>query len=315
MKTALIIHGAYGNPDENWFPWLKKELESLDYNVLVPNFPTPENQSLNAWMEVVEPYLSKLDKESVLVGHSIGAVFLLSILEKLEHPAATALFVSGFLHDLGDKNFDTINNSFYNKELDWEKIRNTARYIAVLHGDNDPYVPKSEAHNLAEKLDVQAAIIPEGGHLNADAGYVAFPELLEKAVEFDNRKALIIPINSDKQIFIQDRRGHKKPDWGYFGGEIEEGETPVEAVIRESKEELDVEIKPDELTSLGTSTTAWNGRKIIRYIHLYKTEQKTFNVLEGAGGHWMSFDEARGHFEDKDRFDEIVQRVEKVLGK
>ncbi|MFC1802322.1 hypothetical protein ACFLY7_02680 [Patescibacteria group bacterium] len=26
MKTAFIIHGAYGSPNENWITWLEKEL-------------------------------------------------------------------------------------------------------------------------------------------------------------------------------------------------------------------------------------------------------------------------------------------------
>ena len=25
MTKVILIHGAYGNPEENWFPWLKEE--------------------------------------------------------------------------------------------------------------------------------------------------------------------------------------------------------------------------------------------------------------------------------------------------
>jgi predicted alpha/beta hydrolase family esterase len=46
MANIFIIHGSYGNPDENWFPWLKKELEQEGHKVFVPKFPTPEDQSL-----------------------------------------------------------------------------------------------------------------------------------------------------------------------------------------------------------------------------------------------------------------------------
>ncbi|GAG44616.1 unnamed protein product, partial [marine sediment metagenome] len=34
--TTLIIHGTYGHPKENWFPWLKEELEILGEKVYVP---------------------------------------------------------------------------------------------------------------------------------------------------------------------------------------------------------------------------------------------------------------------------------------
>ena len=36
MKNAIVIHGTEGYPEENWFPWLKKELEQKDYIVSVP---------------------------------------------------------------------------------------------------------------------------------------------------------------------------------------------------------------------------------------------------------------------------------------
>ena len=29
MTNAIIIHGAYGSPEENWFPWLKMKLEEI----------------------------------------------------------------------------------------------------------------------------------------------------------------------------------------------------------------------------------------------------------------------------------------------
>jgi len=40
MANIFIIHGAYGNPDENWIPWLKTELEKLGNRVFVPKFPS-----------------------------------------------------------------------------------------------------------------------------------------------------------------------------------------------------------------------------------------------------------------------------------
>lgn len=179
MKTALLIHGAYGNPKENWMPWLKEELEQFDYEVIAPTFPTPENQNLGSWLDVLKPRLAKLDNESVLVGHSIGAVFMLSILEKLKSPIYTAVFVSGFLHDLGNNDFDKINNSFYDKDFDWQLIKGNARSIVVFHGDDDPYVPLKEAKYLAENLGTKIKVIKNGGHLNESAGFTEFPELLK----------------------------------------------------------------------------------------------------------------------------------------
>lgn len=91
-----MFHGAYGNPNENWFPWLKEQLEAESFKVLLPQFPTPENQSLASWMDVFAPYLPELDGASVLIGHSLGVPFLLRVLETLERPVRASFLVSGF---------------------------------------------------------------------------------------------------------------------------------------------------------------------------------------------------------------------------
>ncbi len=106
-------------------------------------------------------------------------------------------------------------------------------------------------------------------------------------------KALIIPLNLKREILIQDRRGFKKPDWWFFWWGIEDGETPLQAVIRETKEELDIDIEPNELVSLWEIGMQWNDDKIPRYFFLYFTDQDTFTVLEWAGAEWMSFEKAR----------------------
>jgi len=57
--------------------------------------------------------------------------------------------------------------------------------------------------------------------------------------------ALIIFYDQDKRILLQDRRKISKlgEEWGYFGGRIEQGETPEQALVRETKEELAYDLK------------------------------------------------------------------------
>src|SRR3989344_7038916 len=77
MVNVFIIHGSYGHPDENWFSWLKKELEKLGCKVFVPRFPTPEGQNLDSWMKVISGYDDLLDNNSIIVGHSMGCALIL----------------------------------------------------------------------------------------------------------------------------------------------------------------------------------------------------------------------------------------------
>jgi len=181
----VILHGTGGSPDGNWFQWLKKELEKLGHEVFVPKFPTPENQSVDSWCEVLRkeaPF--EFGADTILVGHSCGATYMLSILnEDRAKPLAASFFVSGFLHDLGDDDFDIPNHTFTNQDFDWDLIKKNAGQMFVIAGDNDPYVPKSETEELAENLDVEPIYIKNGKHLNAEFGYTEFPELLKMIVE------------------------------------------------------------------------------------------------------------------------------------
>ena len=40
MTNYLLIHGSFGSPFVNWFPYLRKELESQGKIVYTPDFPT-----------------------------------------------------------------------------------------------------------------------------------------------------------------------------------------------------------------------------------------------------------------------------------
>ncbi|MCL2037924.1 alpha/beta hydrolase [Candidatus Saccharibacteria bacterium] len=180
MKV-VILHGTSGSPEGNWFPWLKRELENLGHEVFVPKFPTPENQSVDNWCKALrEQTQFEFDRNTILVGHSCGATYMLSILNQdRAEPLKATIFVSGFLHDLGDEAFDIPNHTFTNQDFDWDLIKKNAGQIFVIAGDNDPYVPKSETEELAKNLSVEPIYIKNGGHLNAEFGYIEFPALLE----------------------------------------------------------------------------------------------------------------------------------------
>jgi len=179
----FIIHGSYGNPQENWFPWLKQELEKLGHAVFVPEFPTPKDQNLENWMGEFQEgmHYHLLDEESVFVGHSLGPAFILSVLEELEipKPIRACFFVAGFIGKLNNPEFDEINKTFAEKEFNWERIKKNCERFVMYHSNNDPYVPIEKAKELSEKLNCKLKVIKGAGHFNEKAGYTEFKLLLE----------------------------------------------------------------------------------------------------------------------------------------
>lgn len=95
MKNIFIIHGTEGYPEENWFPWLKEKLETKGHAVFVPQFPSPPivPAKIAEWFEVLEQYKQYIDEDTVIVGHSLGGIFTLRILEQLNHPVFAAICI------------------------------------------------------------------------------------------------------------------------------------------------------------------------------------------------------------------------------
>lgn len=307
------MHGKDANPSQKWYPWFGEEIKKMGYDFVAPVLPKATDPVMNEWLTELDK--TNPDKNTILVGHSRGGVAVLRWLENQapEKRVKKVILVATNSGVLADKSIPTESNyGFYTESgYDFGKIKQHCDDFVLLHSRDDKWVPFSAGEKNVVGLSARFLQFDNYGHFGG--GVDEIPELLEEIIKYDRRKALIIPINTKHQIFIQDRRGFKAPDWGYFGGEIEQDETPLEAVIRESKEELDVDIEPDKLKYMGISTTLWDGPKIIRYMYLYPTERESFTVLEGQGGHWMTFEEVRDKLDDNDRFDEIVGRIKKQI--
>lgn len=179
MANIIITHGTGGSPDGNWFPWLKAELEKIGHRVFVPMLPTPKDQSLDNWLNVFKGYERYLDENTVVVGHSLGAAFLLTVIEKLDRPIKAAYFIAGFIGLIGNAEFDELNKTFTTKDFDWVKIKRNCKRFYVIGSDNDPYVKSEKGVELAGNLGAEHIVLENAGHINEDAGYVKFDLLLE----------------------------------------------------------------------------------------------------------------------------------------
>jgi uncharacterized protein len=201
IMRFFLIHGSFGHPQENWLPWLRVELEKLGHEVIVPAFPCEDfssfdarvkadpstvahNQNLENWFKVLEPYLANVDKNTVFVGHSAGPQFICRVLETVKTKVKASFFVAGFWGLTGEPTFDAVNRTFAEYPYDWSTISKRSDKFVLINADNDPYVPKDKSAALYLALqqtgaDVKQITIPGGGHLNVEAGYAEFQELLE----------------------------------------------------------------------------------------------------------------------------------------
>lgn len=178
-SEVFIFHGTGGHPEENWFPWLKAELEKSEAKVTVPKFPTPEGQSLDAWLKVLEPHINEIDEKTILIAHSLGGIFLLRLLESLKNPVKAAFFVATPIGVEPIRNMENDKRFSGSFDFNWARIRENAKQIFVYHSDDDPYVDLGNGKKLAKELGVDLTFVPNAGHFNAAAGYTEFQQLLD----------------------------------------------------------------------------------------------------------------------------------------
>lgn len=92
------------------------------------------------------------------------------------------ILVSGFNdYFSSDKNdfHNTVNKTFYVSEDELSNIKQLCNKIICIYGDDDPFIPQNVFSDLSAKLDAKSIIIHNGGHLNKDAGYDMFEEILK----------------------------------------------------------------------------------------------------------------------------------------
>ncbi len=181
MKNVLILHGTSSNSYGNWFPWLKTELEKKRYKVWAPDLPKADTPNIKRYNKYILSNKDwELDKDSILVGHSSGAVAILGLLQNLDESVKvdTCILVGSFKDNLG---WDCLDGLF-EEEFDFEKIKKRAKKFIFIHSDNDPYCPLDHAEYLAEKLDGE--LIVKKGQKHFSVGtfgetYREFPLVLE----------------------------------------------------------------------------------------------------------------------------------------
>jgi len=183
MKRVFVVHGWDGNPEEDWYPWLKKELEGRGFEVFVPAMPNPAKPKMETWI----PFLSRLvgppDTSTFFVGHSIGCQTIIRYLETLPEGVKIggAVFVAGWynLRNLETEEEKRIAGPWVNTPRDDEKIRKIVNKAVAIFSDNDPFVLPENQKSWKEKVGAEIIVEHNKGHFTESDGVYTLPSALD----------------------------------------------------------------------------------------------------------------------------------------
>lgn len=60
QKRVFIIHGWDGNPDKDWLPWARSEIEKKGYEVTAPLMPDTEAPKIIPWVDTLKNLVGEL---------------------------------------------------------------------------------------------------------------------------------------------------------------------------------------------------------------------------------------------------------------
>ncbi len=173
MKPRFIfIHGNGATHwSFGWAPWLKQELDKLGYSTFFETMPDSIIARSEYWLPFLKDH-ARAGENDVLIGWSSGAVAAMRYGE--ENKILGSILISPCYTDLGDELEK--QSGYYDKPWDWAAIRANQAKIALIWGDDDPYIPQEEFAYIADQLKPIQIKIPGGQHF---AQRETFPELLQ----------------------------------------------------------------------------------------------------------------------------------------
>jgi leucyl-tRNA synthetase len=148
--SYVLLHGFTGSPNANFFPWLKKELEKRGAKVFVPALPNTDNPSIPEQVEFVLKN-AEFNENTVLLGHSLGSVVGLKVIEKLDHPIKRFVSAAGFL-ELKFKDHSRPFEKSFDWKFDFERIKKNVRTIMILRDSSDDVVPEIQADKIQQAI-------------------------------------------------------------------------------------------------------------------------------------------------------------------
>jgi len=183
MERIFIVHRWSSSPKEDWYPWLKSELESKGLEVHVLAMPNTDTPTIEGWIPFLEKEIGKIDEETYFVGHSIGCQTILRYLESLPEGTRVggAVFVAPWiaLTGLETEEEKSIAQPWIETKIDLENVKTKLKKAIAIFSDNDPYVPMINMRLFREKLGAEILLEGHKGHFTSQDNVAQLPAALE----------------------------------------------------------------------------------------------------------------------------------------
>lgn len=161
MTKTLIVPGLDGSPAPHWQDWWAR----TDPSAILLEMPDPHRPLREAWEAALASQVLR-HPDSILVGHSLGAVTIAHLLARwpgLRIRAALLVAPADPARSARTARFGPLPGT----RFDTPAILVSSR--------SDPWMPPAQSRALAAAWGAQHVDIGLAGHINAEAGFGPWP--------------------------------------------------------------------------------------------------------------------------------------------
>ncbi len=156
-----------------------------NFEIIRPSMPLSENAKYKEWKIHFERYFPHLRNNLILIGSSLGGIFLAKYLSEHQFPKrilSTYLIAPPFDNSLSGE--DLVGG--FKLKSDLSQLEKNSKKVYLLFSSDDDVVPPVHAHKYGQKLKKATIIIYKSkkGHFKISK----FPELIKMIKKDVNRK-------------------------------------------------------------------------------------------------------------------------------
>jgi len=173
-ERVVLVRRWSGSPTSDWYPWLKKELEKENIEVIIPSMPHPNTPEIGAWVSFLREQIKDINEKTIFVGHSVGCQTILRYIESLPKGVRVGgiVLVAGWTRltaeVMKEEEHANIAKPWLTTPIDWKSIKKHVKKVTAIVSDNDPYVPLNNADVFKNNLNAKVIIEREKGHFDDD---------------------------------------------------------------------------------------------------------------------------------------------------
>lgn len=156
--------------------YVDKEL-TKDFEIIKPRMPLADNAKYKDWEIHFRRYIPYLRPNLILVGSSLGGIFLAKYLSENKFPKKLlSVYLVCPPYDNNSPSLEYLAGGFKLK-ADLSKISKNCRRLTLLFSQNDKIVPPGQAEKYAKKLPRANIIVYK--HIKGHFEVSEFPEIIK----------------------------------------------------------------------------------------------------------------------------------------